>query len=38
VDGPEFDAHKVDFNEMLMRMGGYKDQEKEAFEAYKNAQ
>ena len=38
VDGPEFDAHKVDFNEMLMRMGGYKDQEKEAYEAYKNAQ
>ena len=37
VDGPEFDAHKVDFNEMLMRMGGYKDQEKEAFEAYKNS-
>ena len=37
VDGPEFDAHKVDFNEMLMRMGGYKEQEKEAFEAYKNA-
>lgn len=35
VDGPEFDAHKVDFNEMLQRMGGYKDQEKEAFEAYK---
>ena len=38
VDGPEFDAHKVDFNEMLMRMGAYKEQEKEAFEAYKNAQ
>ena len=37
VDGPEFDAHKVDFNEMLMRMGAYKEQEKEAFEAYKNA-
>jgi NAD(P)H-flavin reductase len=37
VDGPEFDAHKVDFNEMLMRMGGYKEQEKEAFEAYKNS-
>ena len=38
VDGPEFDAHKVDFNEMLMRMGAYREQEKEAFEAYKNAQ
>lgn len=37
VDGPEFDAHKVDFNEMLMRMGAYKEQEKEAFENYKDA-
>ncbi|HAC21180.1 MAG: sulfide/dihydroorotate dehydrogenase-like FAD/NAD-binding protein [Tannerellaceae bacterium] len=27
VDGPEFDAHKVDFDEMLMRLGSYKDQE-----------
>lgn len=35
VDGPEFDAHKVDFNEMLQRMGCYKEQEKEAFERYK---
>ncbi|MDE6300186.1 MAG: sulfide/dihydroorotate dehydrogenase-like FAD/NAD-binding protein [Muribaculaceae bacterium] len=23
VDGPEFDAHKVDFDEMLMRLKGY---------------
>ncbi|MEE0911870.1 MAG: sulfide/dihydroorotate dehydrogenase-like FAD/NAD-binding protein [Paludibacteraceae bacterium] len=28
VDGPEFDAHQVDFDEMLMRMGAYKDREK----------
>ncbi len=27
VDGPEFDAHKVDFDEMLMRMGAYKELE-----------
>ncbi len=27
VDGPEFDAHKVDFDEMLLRLGGYKDME-----------
>lgn len=27
VDGPEFDAHQVDFDEMLMRLGSYKDQE-----------
>lgn len=35
VDGPEFDAHQVDFDEMLKRMGGYKTQEVEAFERYK---
>ncbi|MBP5134222.1 MAG: sulfide/dihydroorotate dehydrogenase-like FAD/NAD-binding protein [Paludibacteraceae bacterium] len=28
VDGPEFDAHQVDFDEMLMRLGAYKTQEK----------
>lgn len=27
VDGPEFDAHKVDFDEMLMRMNAYRDSE-----------
>lgn len=35
VDGPEFDAHQVDWNEMLTRMGGYKAEECEAFERYK---
>ena len=35
VDGPEFDAHQVDWNEMLTRMGGYKAEEREAFERYK---
>ena len=34
VDGPELDAHQVDFDEMLMRLGAYKTQEKEAYEAY----
>lgn len=29
VDGPEFNAHEVDFDEMLMRLGGYKDIEQE---------
>lgn len=29
VDGPEFDAHQVDFNEMIARLGAYKDIEKE---------
>ena len=34
VDGPEFDAHQVDFDEMLSRLGAYKDQEIEAYENY----
>ena len=29
VDGPEFDGHQVDFDEMLKRMGAFKDVEKE---------
>ncbi len=29
VDGPEFDGHQVDFDEMLKRMGAYKDIERE---------
>ena len=27
VDGPEFDAHQVDFDEMMMRLNSYKDLE-----------
>ena len=27
VDGPEFDAHQVDFDEMLMRLNSYKELE-----------
>ena len=34
VDGPEFDAHQVDFDEMLMRLGGYRDIEREENENY----
>jgi len=34
VDGPEFDAHEVNFDEMLMRLGGYVQEEKEATEIY----
>ncbi len=30
VDGPEFDAHQVDFDEMISRLGAYKEQEAEA--------
>ena len=29
VDGPEFDAHQVDFDEMLKRMGAFKNIERE---------
>jgi ferredoxin--NADP+ reductase len=28
VDGPEFDGHKVDFDNMMMRLNSYKDFEK----------
>lgn len=34
VDGPEFDAHQVDFDEMLLRLSGYKEIEKEAENRY----
>ncbi|GET31714.1 hypothetical protein PbJCM13498_05770 [Prolixibacter bellariivorans] len=34
VDGPEFDAHHIDFDEMLMRLGGYREEEREALERY----
>ncbi len=36
VDGPEFDAHQIDFDELLMRLGGYKNEEKEAFQKFMN--
>lgn len=34
VDGPEFDAHLVDFDEMLKRLQMYVKLEKEAYERY----
>jgi ferredoxin/flavodoxin---NADP+ reductase len=34
VDGPEFNAHEVDFDELLMRLGGYKEEEKILFQQY----
>jgi ferredoxin--NADP+ reductase len=37
VDGPEFDAHLVDFDEMLMRLGGYRDIEREEMEQFQAA-
>jgi len=37
VDGPEFDGHQVDFNEMLQRSGAFKPEEAEALAAYQAA-
>ena len=37
VDGPEFDGHQVDFNEMLQRAGAFKAEEAEAMAAYQAA-
>jgi ferredoxin--NADP+ reductase len=34
VDGPEFNAHEVDFDELLMRLDGYKQEELENFQRY----
>ena len=34
VDGPEFDAHQVDFDEMIMRLDAYKEIEQEAMKKY----
>jgi len=37
VDGPEFDAHQVNWDEMLNRLKGYKMEEVAAMDAYKQA-
>ncbi len=34
VDGPEFNAHNVDFDELLLRLGAYKEEEAEAYQKY----
>lgn len=34
VDGPEFDAHKVDFDELGQRLASYLDEEKQSFDAF----
>jgi len=36
VDGPEFDGHKVNFDQMIKRLGAYKAQEEKAYQAYKD--
>ena len=37
VDGPEFDAHLVDFDEMLKRLNAYKDLEAIAYARYQES-
>lgn len=34
VDGPEFDAHKVDFDGMISRLGAFKSEEEKAYKCY----
>lgn len=34
VDGPEFDGHKVDFDNMMSRLSSYKEIEKEKYSCY----
>ena len=34
VDGPEFDAHRVDFDLLIRRQAMYRDEEKRAYDAY----
>ena len=36
VDGPEFDAHKVDFDLLTKRLGSYRDEENESYEQYQH--
>ena len=36
VDGPEFDGHKVDFDEAIRRQGMYKNQEREASDKHEH--
>ena len=36
VDGPEFDGHKVDFDELRRRLGAYRDQEKVSIDQYRS--
>ncbi|HOO72918.1 MAG TPA: sulfide/dihydroorotate dehydrogenase-like FAD/NAD-binding protein [Spirochaetota bacterium] len=36
VDGPEFDGHKVDFDELMARLGTYKSSETESLEKYEH--
>jgi ferredoxin--NADP+ reductase len=35
VDGPEFDGHQVDFEELMKRQAFYREQEKETYECFR---
>ncbi len=35
IEGPEFDAHEVDFQELANRLGFYRDEEEQAMQAFK---
>jgi ferredoxin--NADP+ reductase len=37
VDGPEFDGHKVDFDELAKRLASYLDEEKTSMETFENS-
>jgi len=37
VDGPEFDGHQVDFDNMMQRLGAYKTFEKESLNEYQTS-
>ena len=34
VDGPEFDGHEVDFEDLTMRLTAYREQEKRSYDQY----
>ena len=36
VDGPEFDGHQVDFDELALRLEAYKEEERRAYERYEH--
>ena len=38
VDGPEFDGHQVDFNELMKRQAAYLKEERQSYELYQKKQ
>jgi ferredoxin--NADP+ reductase len=34
VDGPEFDGHEVDYDELMLRLQAYVEDEKASYDAY----